>query len=446
MYKIQGLEKNMIEDFILPDIGEGIVECELVEWLVKEGELVEEDQAVADVQTDKALVQIPSKHAGRVEKLYVKQGDIAKVHAPLFQIVVTEDGEADQARREAPSVQQPAEPAKVEHVSQSIAPNDSATRKVLATPAVRRIARENNVDIDQVAGSGPQGRVLKADMLSFVQSGATTEKSDSVSRNSNGQAGSVSGNVSGNVVAMPDSKAVSQTQAVEVIPMKGIRAIMAAQMQKSVSTIPHFTYAEEIDITGCNETRRELNISLGEHDQRLTLMAFFIKSLSMALQAFPIVNSHMTEDGSEIHQLREHNIGMAVDSPMGLLVPNIKSVNQLSLLDVAREVKRLTDAGRAGRLAPDDMKNGTITISNIGAIGGTVTTPIINAPEVAIVGIGRIQKLPRPVNEDELEIRELITVSWSGDHRVIDGGTIARFNNHWKQLLENPTQMLLHLK
>jgi len=414
----------MTEDFILPDIGEGIVECELVEWLVKEGELVEEDQPVADVQTDKALVQIPAKHAGRIGRLYVKQGDIAKVHAPLFQVIIGGDESTHSDRREAPvSIQEPA-PSMVEHVSQTITNNEQATRKVLATPAVRRIARENEVDIQQVNGSGPNGRVLKADMLQLLgnEQQASTQSE-----------------------AKPDNRPYKQGS-IDIIPMKGIRAIMAKQMQKSVSTIPHFTYAEEVDISNCNALRRELNSGLDETDTRLTLMAFFIKSLSLAITQYPIVNSHMTDAGDEIHQHADHNIGMAVDSPMGLLVPNIKLVNQLSLIDVANEVKRLTEAGRAGRLSPDDLKGGTITISNIGAIGGTVTTPIINAPEVAIVGIGRIQRLPRPNDSDELIIREIINVSWSGDHRVIDGGTIARFNNAWKLLLESPERMLLALK
>jgi 2-oxoisovalerate dehydrogenase E2 component (dihydrolipoyl transacylase) len=228
--------------------------------------------------------------------------------------------------------------------------------------------------------------------------------------------------------------------------MKGIRAVMAEQMMKSVSTIPHFTYAEEIDVSACNDLRRSLNNGLKEADTRLTLMSFFIKSLSLALHEFPIVNSHMSENGQEILQHKAHNIGMAVDSPMGLLVPNVKNVEQLSLLEIADEVKRLTEAGRAGRLAPEDMKGGTLTISNIGAIGGTVTTPIINTPEVAIVGIGRIQKLPRFDADGNVVSQEIICVSWSGDHRVIDGGTIARFNNAWKNLLERPQEMLLHLR
>lgn len=414
----------MKEDFILPDIGEGIVECELVEWLVAEGEVVAEDQPVADVQTDKALVQIPSKYAGKVVKHYVKEGAIAKVHAPLFQIEI----DASDSNELAPTVAmqdtpqvpaaKPQPVAAVQQVPQS-AP-DSA-RKVLATPAVRRIAREHHVDIQQVNGSGPHGRVLKEDMLSFVEQGSSAAQVKNAS---------------------PITPSTEKT----IIPMKGIRAAMAKQMLHSVSTIPHFTYAEEIDVTALNVLRRELNESLQAQGIKLTMMSLFIKSLSIALSKHPIVNSRMSDDATEIHQLASHNIGMAVDSPIGLLVPNIKAVNQLSLLQVADEVRRLTEQGRAGRLAPDDMKGGTITISNIGAIGGTVTTPIVNSPEVAIVGIGRMQRLPRPDANDNLVIRELMTVSWSGDHRVLDGGTIARFNNDWKQLLEQPAQMLLHLR
>lgn len=417
----------MKEDFILPDIGEGIVECELVEWLVNVGDQVEEDQPVADVQTDKALVQIPAKHAGIVEKFYVEEGEIAKVHSPLFQMEIEGEGDESSTGRDAPAPQQEAKPAKVDQVTQSIAPSDEAQRKVLATPAVRRIARENDLDIARVNGTGPAGRVLKEDMLNYLENGGAESAAAATKQ-------------------PVTSSAATPTAEVEEIPMKGIRAKMAEQMQKSVSTIPHFTYAEELDITDCNQLRRSLNASLGEDDARLTLMAFFIKSLSVALTQFPIVNSHMSEQGDTILQHRDHNIGMAVDSPMGLLVPNIKAVNQLSLQEVAAEVRRLTEAGRAGRLSPDDMKGGTITISNIGAIGGTVTTPIINKPEVAIVGIGRIQKLPRAAADDSIVLREVISVSWSGDHRVLDGGTIARFNNAWKQLLEMPSQMLLHLK
>ncbi|WP_320825175.1 2-oxo acid dehydrogenase subunit E2 [Reinekea sp.] len=411
----------MLEDFILPDIGEGIVECELVEWLISEGDLVAEDQPIADVQTDKALVQIPAKHAGRISKLYVHRGELAKVHAPLFQMEIAVDTSLEPGQ----AVSSPASPSPGPLTSKQskLAPTEPDTTKVLATPAVRRIAREQAVDMHQVKGTGPKGRILKQDMVAFVD-----------------------GTPAPVAATAPVPVATATVNAVERIPMKGIRALMAKKMQHSVRTIPHFTYAEEIDVSSLNQLRRTLNEGLAEGQPRLTLMALFIKSLSLALSQYPLLNSHMNEAGDEIAQYADHNIGMAVDSPMGLLVPNIKAVNRLSLLEVAAEVKRLTEAGRAGRLAPADLSGGTITISNIGAIGGTVTTPIINVPEVAIVGIGRIQRLPRPDAQDQLVLREIIVVSWSGDHRVLDGGTIARFNNSWKAWLETPERMLLALR
>ena len=413
------------EDFILPDIGEGIVECELVEWLVEEGDIVAEDQPVADVQTDKALVQIPAKHAGRVVKRYVEQGDIAKVHAPLFRMALTDDGSG--SSHPAPSVAQPRDPEPVTETRQQMASTDSNRRKVLATPAVRRLAREHDIELNQVPASGKNGRVLKEDMLRYLGELEAEPKAEKTEHKTK----------------PTPAKPVAEKGHVDVIPMKGIRAAMARQMMHSVQTIPHFTYAEEIDVTELNLMRRKLNQRLESEGIKLTMMSLFIKSLSVALKRHPIVNSHMSEAGDEIHQFADHNIGMAVDSPMGLLVPNIKGVNHLSLKDVAGEVKRLTDLGRAGRLGPDDLKGGTVTISNIGALGGTVTTPIINSPEVAIVGIGRLQRLPRPNARDELEIRDIIQVSWSGDHRVLDGGTIARFNNDWRAMLEQPDEMLL---
>ncbi|MEX0622980.1 dihydrolipoyllysine-residue acetyltransferase [Saccharospirillum sp.] len=411
------------EDFILPDIGEGIVECELVEWLVEEGDTVTEDQPVADVQTDKALVQIPAKHAGRVVKRYVEQGEIARVHSPLFRLALSD---YEDHTPTAPAVAQPKAPEAVTQTRQSISSTDENRRKVLATPAVRRIAREHEIELGKVPASGKNGRVLKEDMLRFM--GELEDEPGSKRKPTE--------------TAKPKA-ATAHKGDVDIIPVKGMRAAMARQMTHSAQTIPHFTYSEEIDVTELTRLRRSLNQRLESQGVKLTVMSLFIKSLSVALKRHPIVNSHMSDAGDEIHQFADHNIGMAVDSPMGLLVPNIKGVQNLSLLELAEEIKRLTESGRSGRLSPDDLKGGTITVSNIGSIGGTVTTPIVNAPEVAIVGIGRLQRLPRPNKKDELEIRDIIQVSWSGDHRVLDGGTIARFCNDWKALLEQPNDMVL---
>jgi 2-oxoisovalerate dehydrogenase E2 component (dihydrolipoyl transacylase) len=224
---------------------------------------------------------------------------------------------------------------------------------------------------------------------------------------------------------------------------------MAKAMTESVSTIPHFTYCEEIDLSDLIALRITLKAQYQKQelmkDIKLTMMPFFMKAMSLALKEYPIINSQVNEACSEITYQNDHNIGMAVDSKVGLLVPNIKQVQNKSILDLAKDLTKLTAKARSGRVESADLKGGTITISNIGALGGTVATPIINKPEVAIVALGKVQQLPRFNDKGEVEARSIMQVSWSGDHRVIDGGTIARFCNLWKSYLEQPNTMLVSL-
>ncbi|NQZ90032.1 MAG: dihydrolipoyllysine-residue acetyltransferase, partial [Colwellia sp.] len=416
-----------LEDFILPDIGEGIVECELVEWLVKEGDTIVEDQPIADVMTDKALVQIPAMHNGTVTKLYYAKGDIAKVHAPLFQIEkLSANGNQAAAVVETTAVtatcavaKKVAVAANTANVEQKVA-QKVVNGKAVASPAVRRVARELNVNIHEIPGSGKKGRIYKEDVVSFTNTPvATAEKVTQV--------------------AAPESGG----KRVEAI--RGIKAVMAKAMVRSVSTIPHFTYCEEIDMTNLMALRSGMKEAYAKQDIKLTMMPFFMKSISLALKEFPIVNTQVNDDCTEITYFDDHNIGMAVDSKVGLLVPNVKQVQNKSIVDVAKEIMRLTDSARSGRVAAADLKGGTITISNIGAIGGTIATPIINKPESAIVALGKLQKLPRFNDKGEVEARYIMQVSWSGDHRIIDGGSIARFCNLWKSFLEEPSNMLMHM-
>jgi len=404
-----------VEDFILPDIGEGIVECELVEWLVAEGDMIEEDQPVADVMTDKALVQIPAMHAGKVVKLYYAKGDIAKVHEPLFAIEI-----AGASTAPAPVEKQQAVTVKETAPAQATAPVTKKTEgKAIASPAVRRVARELNVNIHEVAGSGKKGRVFKEDVIAHSKGPAT--------------------------VAEAPAAVVKQAGGTRVEPIRGVKAAMAKAMVKSVSTIPHFTYCEEIDMTNLIKLRTELKAIYAKQDIKLTMMPFFMKAMSLALKEFPVVNSQPNADCTELTYFDDHNIGMAVDSKVGLLVPNVKQVQTKSILDLAQDITRLTNDARSGRVAAADLKGGTISISNIGAIGGTVATPIINKPESAIVALGKLQTLPRFNDKGEVEARSIMQVSWSGDHRIIDGGTIARFSNLWKSFLEEPSNMLVHM-
>jgi 2-oxoisovalerate dehydrogenase E2 component (dihydrolipoyl transacylase) len=418
--------KESIEDFILPDIGEGIVECEVVDWLVNEGDLIKEDQPVCDVMTDKAMVQIPSKYNGKVVRLYYAKGETAIVHKPLFSIQVTTDQHVASmsASGSAPAVAPAAVAAQPAATANSTTPAAMPTNgKAIASPAVRRLAREKGIDITRIAGSGKKGRVYKQDLEASAQPAKVAPSTQTVSK--------------------PAAVTPQENSGTRVEKVKGIKAAMVRAMTESVRTIPHFTYCDEVDMTKLIALRSKLKDKYAKQNIKLTMMPFFMKSISLALNKHPIVNSQPNEDCTEITYFDDHNIGMAVDSKHGLLVPNVKQCQTKSIIEIADEVSRLTLAAREGRVNPHDLRAGTITISNIGAIGGTVATPIINKPQVAIVALGKVQKLPRFNDQGEVEARTIMQISWSGDHRVIDGGTIARFVNLWKEYLEDPTDMLV---
>ena len=321
----------MNKEFILPDIGEGIVECEVIEWKVREGDIIEEDQIVVDVSTDKAIVEIPSMYNGRITKLHHAAGDIAKVHAPLFAIEVEAEVDED-AGSPAPvtqSSEQTPELVVLEEAQAQGQTQQSAetNTKVLTTPAVRKMAREHQLDLGTIAGTGKQGRVLKEDVLSFLASDKPADVPSSP------------------LASIPNSTpGVVAEDRVEVI--RGVRKIMAERMTESVATIPHFTFVDELDVTELMQLRRNLNEQYGSDELKITLMPLFIKALSLAIKQFPAVNSRANADFSELTYIASHNIGMAVDGANGLLVPNIKAVEQRSILDIAAQVMGLTKAAR----------------------------------------------------------------------------------------------------
>ena len=404
----------MKRDFILPDIGEGIVECEVIEWKVKVGDLIEEDQIIVDVSTDKAIVEIPSMYNGLVTHLFYAQGEIAKVNSPLFSLEI-ENSEASTAAvpENDAQIQAQDRPEQLSSPTRSSLVASINSDSVLSTPAVRKMAREHDLDLAAIVGTGKQGRVLKEDVLNYL---------------------------SMDKAVISPQYASNDSDRIEVI--KGVRKIMGERMGEAVSTIPHFTYMDEMDVTELMHTRQLLKDAYGSEDLKMTLMPLFIKALSLAMIEFPIINSRTNDDYTELTYIKSHNIGMAVDGQTGLLVPNIKNVQTLGLLAIAREVTRLTEAARSGKINPQELAGGTVTISNIGAIGGTMATPIIPKPSVAIVALGKIQTLPRFDEHGNVVARKIMTLSWSGDHRIIDGGTIARFNNLWMSYLQNPALML----
>ena len=434
---ITSVNAEKIEAFILPDIGEGIVECEIVKWCIQEGDMVEEDQVVVEVMTDKAVVEIPAKYQGKVVKLHYQQGDIAQVHTPLFDQLIQSDGVAVSITPEQSTGS--TDTAMQTDVSDSTQSNRA---KALASPAVRRIAREYKINIAIVTGSGKKGRVLKQDIEFYMQS------QNQPTQAANKATGAPQPSIT---VANPNRPSSvnnigQQAEVSKVIAMRGIKAAMAKQMMSSVSTIPHFTVSDELIMDNLIALRSLLKPEFEQQGVKLSFMPFFIKSLSLALKAFPEINSRLTKDESELHYLSSHNIGMAIDSKIGLLVPNIKNVQNLSLFEVAQECERIINAAREGKLSNADLSNGTISISNIGALGGMTATPVINKPEVAIVALGKTQKLPRFNDAGVVIAQSIMMLNWSGDHRVIDGATMVRFNNLWMSYLQSPEKMLVHLK
>lgn len=454
-------------DFILPDIGEGIVECEIVKWNVKEGDVIAEDQSVVEVMTDKAVVEIPAKHSGTVHKLYYKQGDIAEVHSPLFALDTDENASeghqnsADDATDDATDEQEgnaekvndnshhTATPLKSSANGQPNAainekwqdgdfePPISIPGKVLASPAVRRIARELEIDLLAVAGTGKKGRILKHDVSNVSATSLSTNSIESsTTSNAIGKAN--------NVLRSEMNNAASESSYTEKV--RGIRAAMAKQMVASVNTIPHFTVSDEVRMDKLIALRQSLKPMFEAKGVKLSFMPFFVKALSLALNEFPIINSQLNEDGTELTYFNHHNIGFAVDAKIGLLVPNVKGVEHLSLFDIAQQMHTTIEQAREGKLSGDALKGGTISISNIGAIGGITATPVINKPEAAIVALGKTQKLPRFAADGSVEAHSIMMVNWSGDHRIIDGATMVRFNNLWSSFIEEPEIMLMHLK
>lgn len=431
-----------IEAFILPDIGEGIVECEIVKWCIQEGDMVEEDQVVVEVMTDKAVVEIPSKYQGKVVKLHYKQGDIAQVHTPLFDQLIQSDGiiEPGSAEISTMSTASSKAPDIADNTDLNQVGNNRA--KALASPAVRRIAREYKINIAVVSGTGKKGRVLKQDLEAYLQS--RNEPTQDATQTMPMQQADTA--VASNERLSGASNLSPQAEVSKVIAMRGIKAAMAKQMMASVSTIPHFTVSDELIMDNLIALRSQLKPDFEQQGVKLSFMPFFIKSLSLALKSFPEINSRLTKDESELHHLSSHNIGMAIDSKIGLLVPNIKNVQTLSLFEVAQECERIISAAREGKLSNMDLSNGTISISNIGALGGMTATPVINKPEVAIVALGKTQKLPRFNDSGDVIAQSIMMLNWSGDHRVIDGATMVRFNNLWMSYLQSPEKMLVHLK
>lgn len=412
----------------LPDVGEGVAEAEVAEWHVAVGQSVLEDQILAAVMTDKATVEIPSPVAGTVVALGVEVGGVLAVGAELVRLKVVTGGDEEvaaaprqlpaapeppAAAKEVPTAAAPSRPDRVAVWSESVPPRPAIARPV-ASPAVRRRARDAGVDLRQVRGSGPAGRIGHDDLDAFLRGGSTAVAS---------------------VVRVANSS-------IETIKMVGLRRRIAHKMAESKRRIAHFSYVEEVDVTAVEELRAALNSQERPDRSRLTLMPFLMQALVKAIADFPEMNALYDDEAETIERHGGVHIGIATQTPSGLMVPVVRHCEARGLWDSAGEVLRLADAARQGTATRAELSGSTITITSLGALGGIVTTPVINRPEVAIVGVNR--QVVRPVWQGSQFVpRTMMNLSSSFDHRVIDGYVAARFVQRIKGLLEAPATLFI---
>lgn len=401
----------MAIEFRLPDVGEGLHEAELLKWLVKEGDEVAEDQPLMEVQTDKAAVEITSPVKAKIAKLIGHVGEILKIGSV---VIVFDDGLGGAA----PQTPAPEVPAEV--------------RRALAAPATRKLARQLGVDINQVPGTGPAGRVTPDDLRHFAEGEALAA--------AQGQG------AADPQVAQPQSATAAPAYvpsgADERLPLRGIRKVIAERMVRSKQTAPHVTCVDEVDMTELIAFRDRAKEIAAQKGIKLSYMPFIFKALTVALKEYPYLNGLIDDANQEIVLRKQYHLGFALDTEAGLLVPVIKDADKKSVFQTAAEMQDLIKRGREGKLLHDELKGSTFTVSNQGSIGGLFFTPVINHPEVAILGVGKTQGRP-VVRSGEIVIRQMAYLALSFDHRLIDGGMATRFLTRVTELLTNPTLLMM---
>lgn len=404
---------------------------------------VEEWDKLCEVQSDKASVEITSRDAGVIKKLHYEAGEMAQVGKPLLDIDIQEEIEESDAQaiqksseRDSAGLQTPAPPGPPQPVSPSSIPKKDPSVQLsrhssLATPAVRHLTKELGVAITDVAGSGRDGRVLKEDVYQFAKQRDTSSEPSSTSPTSGSECG---------------------PQQETTVQLSNTKYQMFKTMTRSL-TIPHFLYADKIDFSGLSQLRQRINkvlVKTSGEVTKLSFLPFIIKAVSMAIEQYPIINARVDFDpisSKPVLVMRsQHNIGVAIDTPAGLLVPVIKNVAHLSVLAIAAELNRLQSLALSGKLTAQDLSGGTITVSNIGNIGGTYVSPVIVDKEVAILGIGKIRTVPAFNEEKQVVEKQVANFSWCADHRVVDGATMARAAEVVRGFVENPDSMVISLR
>lgn len=433
----------MATEVKLPELGEGVTEGELIKWLVKPGDSIKPDQTIAEIMTDKATVEVPSPISGVVKELKFKAGDIIKVESVMLTLDGAAAGKAPTpaptTAKETPKAQPPAGataaakpiPANLHATSSAFYP-PVADSKVLATPSTRRLAREMGVDINQAKGSGLAGRVTREDVLS------TSGGMDVVP----------SANTSANMRSTTIPRPAYQGPAgaiEERVPLRGIRKKIAENLQIAKQIIPHFTLMDEAEVTELVQMRESLKDYAEKNGTKITYLPFVMKALIATSREFSMFNASIDDAAQEIVYKKYFNIGFAADTPNGLVVPVIKNADQKTILELSKEIIDLSKRARDGKLKPEEMKGATITITNIGSVGGTYATPIINHPEVAILGMYKISDKLVLTEDGKVKALKAMNFTVTADHRLIDGAVAANFLKSFIAKIQNPARLMMEM-
>lgn len=432
-----------MQEFKLPDLGEGMHEAEILQWLIKPGDSVKLDQTMVKVETDKAVVEIPSPVAGRIAEIRVQDGQVAKVGDVLVVFEASANGGGSTPSQDSTAIPATTQPTSIPSASPA---EQTATTKlrVLAAPAVRKLAFELGIDLEQVTPSNPGGRITIEDVRAYAER-AKAPSISPVSPAPAAELGEVEQIVSQATPAITQRAEQPVTPAQdERQPLTGLRKRIAEHMERSWRTIPHATAFDEVDGGALAALREALKPLAEERGVRLTYIPLFVKLLIPLLKEFPIFNAILDEERREIIYKRSYHIGVATATPEGLLVPVLRNADRLTLLEIASNLERLIEGAKKRTLSLPELSGSTFTLNNVGSFGGSSGTPIINHPEVAILGVGRLQD-KAVVQQGVVIVRPMIPLALSFDHRLIDGAMAGAFLARFKELVENPQQLMLDM-
>lgn len=428
--------------FKLPDIGEGIAEGEIVKWFVKAGDTINEDDTLLEVQNDKSVEEIPSPVTGTVKNVLVPEGTVAQVGDVLVEIDAPGHNDASTAAPApaAPQVAaaQPSTPAASAATTAVVTAADP-NKRVLAMPSVRQYAREKDVDISQVTATGNGGRVTKEDIDAFVSGGGQAVQASSETTAPQAVTQPAAATAKEAPKAFVSNLGELETREA-LTPM---RKAIAKAMVNSKHTAPHVTLHDEVEVSKLWDNRKRFKEVAAQQDTKLTFLPYVVKALTTTVKKYPVLNASIDDAKQEIVYKHYYNIGIATDTDHGLYVPNVKNADTKGLFAIADEINEKAAMAQEGKLSAEDMRNGTITISNIGSVGGGFFTPVINYPEVAILGVGTISQQPIVNAEGEIVVGRVMKLSLSFDHRIVDGATAQKAMNNIKRLLADPELMLM---